>query len=252
MIERLRNSLYGIGLVLALIASPLLAQADTFTYDGKTQGTGQNSQSGQQGPFGPGTFFSDLGSPVSYNCCTGWTVSGTGGTGTSFTAANLFTAAIGGNVTQIDLGVGWVLGPFSFHASIWTDVNNLPGAQVPGAFWGNLLSASQFGTSTNGLVTIPVSGVSLTAGQSYFMILGPTNTNDGSWNAWNWNAQGVNGLDLYSTNGGASWNSNGTGNPLGAFDVLGGGGQVPEPGSLFLMGSGLLGLAGTIRRKLAK
>jgi len=36
----------------------------------------------------------------------------------------------------------------------------------------------------------------------------------------------------------------------GAFDVLGGGTGTPEPGTLVLLGSGLLGLGGMVRRRL--
>lgn len=200
------------------------------------------------------TLFNDLGPGNSYNCCTGWTVSGTGGTGTSFTAANLFTVSGSGNlsVSQIDLAVGYVTGANSFYASIWTDNGGLPGTQVGGALWTNLSSSEPFG-SCCGVVTISgISGVTLAGGQSYFMILGPMSVNATTWEAWNWNDQGVNGLDLYSTDGGASWNSNGT-QTLGAFDVLGGSApSVPEPASLFLLGSGLLGAVGTLRRKLSR
>jgi len=237
-----------VGLAVAVFVLSAAAMAQTHASNGTTRATGSSiSHAGQPQPPST-TFYSDLGSPVSYQCCTGWSVSGTGTIGTSFTAANLFTTVAGGSVTQIDLGVGFVVGPDPFDASIWTDVGNLPGTQVPGASWTGLLSSADFGTSTSALVTIPVSGVSLSAGTPYFMILGPANINDSSWNAWNWNGQNVNGLDLYSTDGGVTWNSNGTGNPLGAFDVLGGS-SVPEPGSMLLLGTAL-GLAALLIRKV--
>jgi len=50
------------------------------------------------------TLYSNLGTGSDvYNCCSGWTVSGTGTLGTSFTAANEFTAMASGNISQIDI-----------------------------------------------------------------------------------------------------------------------------------------------------
>lgn len=196
--------------------------------------------------------FNDLGPPGNvYDVTNGYTIAGSGTIGEPYIAANLFTAGGSGSegVAQIDLAVGYIInGPF--NASIWTDNGGLPGVQIANAFWGNLMSNTSFG-SCCGLVTISgISGVSLSGGQQYFMVLAPTDPTDPSIELWNFNNQGVNGNgELYSNDGGQTWGNNGFG-PLGAFDIIASTGTTPEPGSLLLFGSGLFAVFATIRRKL--
>lgn len=162
-------------------------------------------------------FSSDIGTSFSaYDCCNGSPVSGAG-SGTSVTAANPFVAGTTGSISRMDLGIGWVGGANSFYAALYTDNNGLPGTEI--GRWDNLSSNLQFGQCCGTVPVTNITGVSLTAGQSYFVVLGPENVSDNSSLMWNRNTQGATGIGLYSNDGGQTWNSNGQ-QPLAAFNIV--------------------------------
>jgi hypothetical protein len=75
------------------------------------------------------TLFSDLGPAGNvYNSGIGWSINGSGFSGTSLSQANLFTVGGSGNfsVDSIDIAVAQVNAPFTFDASIWTDKRGSP------------------------------------------------------------------------------------------------------------------------------
>ncbi len=207
-------------------------------------------------PAVAGSLYSNLGTGTSvYNCCSGWTISGTGSIGTSFTTANEFQVTYSGNPIEIDVAVAYVEGVNSFYLNIDADNGGQPGAVL--ASFTNLPSSQNFGGCCGLISIFGISGLSLNTGTNYWMVLGPTDTSSTTWGAWNFSNSAM-GLDEYSTDGGNTWINNGN-QPQGAFEIIAGcsvgnnspdcGPPTPEPSSFLLLGSGI-GLAGVLRRKL--
>jgi PEP-CTERM motif len=94
-------------------------------------------------------------------------------------------------------------------------------------------------------------GFSFTAGNTYWLTLtDATDSGRTGFNAWDLNSGPA--TCLFESGGIVQGGGNGCGAGGESFTIATGGGTTPEPSSILLFGSGILGLAGVLRRKLIR
>jgi hypothetical protein len=144
------------------------------------------------------------------------------------------------------LSVNWAVGTTSFGSDIGS------GSASGGNFSPVLLCSS--GSGFNGGIcgggfgfdvydtTVNTGALNLTPGNTYYLSLTGATDNFGSRDAWDINSGSS--LAYHNLLGAV---------PSESFTINGGGGgTTPEPSSIMLFGSGILGLAGVLRRKLTR
>ena len=192
-------------------------------------------------PAAADTIYNNFNTGDTYDGRAGWGVSGPDGPNKQVTNAEEFTADASALVTQIDLGVSLLEGDGTATAALYTvDGNGLPGTLL--GSWG--FTAHQNFGDCCAVESISINGGPLlTQGTDYFMVLSAAGANV---DVWNDNTTGAHGRVLISRDDGNTWDDVGD-TILGTFRVEGT--AVPEPGTLVMMGSGVLAAAAGLRRK---
>jgi hypothetical protein len=171
----------------------------------------------------------------------------------SQTISDGFVATGSGAISTIDFGI-WVPTGTTPTSIAWWIGTTAFGSDITFGTQPNVLDTFLF---SNGFgydvfeATITGVGGSLVAGNQYWLTLGGANDSAGTQ------------FDAWDVNGGpASCNFAVHGVPVGdcnlgfpegeAFTINSSSTSVPEPGSFLLLGSGVLSLAGVLRRKLGR
>ncbi|HTZ96082.1 MAG TPA: choice-of-anchor R domain-containing protein [Terriglobales bacterium] len=153
-----------------------------------------------------------------YWCCNGWTISGSGSQ-LGFQAADAlpFTPSVNATVTRIGVAVSYISGDNEVTVSLNADNSGLPGASLASFTISNLPSLGMCCAVELQII----SGISVTAGTQYWIVVQPTTPASTTWAAWNDNDtnQTTQNFAFQNSQDGSGWfSSQGI---FGAFAVAG-------------------------------
>ena len=184
------------------------------------------------------TIFTNLGPGDSYQTNHQWNV-GTG-SGENQAVAFSFVPTETATLTDVSLGLYQISGTSPTNVYIESNLSGEPGSILD--------TLTQVGsvTPTSSLVDFTCSSCSqLQAGTTYWIV--GQQSDSSSLAGWNLSNSDI-GTWYYNFAGSATGPWTATDNPISAFEVDGTS-PVPEPSTVVLLGTGILGLAGTVRRK---
>jgi len=175
-----------------------------------------------------------------------------------YLVSDTITLAHNATVGGLDLGVWEFVGDQVLKLD-WSITSEQNGGTIYGMATASVtdtfISVNQFGYDIDEL-SATISGPNLNAG-TYWLNLQNAVSKQGNPVFWDENSGvGCKGDD--GMGGGCPSQAcdntclNGSNTPPESFDILGTSGQTPEPSSFVLFGSGFLGMAGVLRRKLWK
>jgi hypothetical protein len=174
-------------LFVSLTAMAASKGAISTTKDGRqTIASKPATRTGEPAEFGKGlTILYDNAStyPLGvYWCCEGYTITGSGSVvGEQFADGMPFTPSVNATVTLIGVAVGYVTGDEEVQVTLNADSGGLPGS-VLGSFTASTLPT--FGDCCSTVVQ-SITGVPVTAGTQYWVVVQTSSATSTTWDAWN-------------------------------------------------------------------
>jgi len=210
--------------ILCLVLAVVPASAQNWTYD-------NGPISGRQGAFEivNGFFVSDT-----FNLSSGQTV-------------NSFSFGAWNEGSDPMISLQWSLTSAENGGTVYGSGTALSGGGSGGTLVSQFLSENSFGYDID-LITVTGLNVNFATGGTYWLSLQNAQSKLADYFFWDEN----NGIGCGGGGCPSSASDSGIGTiPSESFTIGGtGAGTTPEPGSIMLFGSGILGLAGVVRRKL--
>jgi len=189
------------------------------------------------------TIYSNFGAGLAYDTATANPVGFDFFTGDVATQAGSFTSGVDSVLTSITIALSDFSGTNSSPLAVTfrSDIGGLPDGVLE-TFLIPALTLGPFGSTNAPLVLTSAANPLLVLGQRYWVAVAAAASDPV---AWNLNSIGAVGGTATSVDGGATWNNLGL--TPGAYEVAGTVSTVPEPGSLLLIGTGIV--AASIRRR---